>query len=396
MNQRPAASQQSGLILGIESSCDETAAAVVRSGSRSALERRRVADGPPRQLWRRRPRTRLPRAPPQHRPRRPRPPCADGRHVTFASSTPSPSPKAPASPARCWSASPTRRRSPSASASPSSPSTTSKATSTPSSCEVASTASESLPLLALVVSGGHTHLYLADTRPPTGTWTYRNVGRTVDDAAGEAYDKVAKLLGLGYPGGPWIDALAPHGNPAPSPSPSPNQLTSASRRHHQQKTPPPPAPALRLLLQRHQDRRPPLRRNPRHAPRSIEARRTAFAADSPTSNPPKPSTSATSRPSTSSPPSNTPSSATSAPDLRRRRSPRRPRHLVSGGVAANSELRAPLQGRSRPPRSSHRLPLARALHRQRRHDRRRRLAKDPWPDFASEASAQPPAPPGQP
>jgi len=67
------------------------------------------------------------------------------------------------------------------------------------------------PLLALVVSGGHTHLYLAQRRE--GTWTYRNVGRTVDDAAGEAYDKAAKLLGLPYPGGPWMDALAPHGNP---------------------------------------------------------------------------------------------------------------------------------------------------------------------------------------
>lgn len=65
--------------------------------------------------------------------------------------------------------------------------------------------------LALVVSGGHTHLYLA--RAHGTSWTYRNVGRTVDDAAGEAFDKVAKLLGLGYPGGPWIDALAPHGNP---------------------------------------------------------------------------------------------------------------------------------------------------------------------------------------
>jgi N6-L-threonylcarbamoyladenine synthase len=75
-----------------------------------------------------------------------------------------------------------------------------------------------LPLLALVVSGGHTHLYLARQAPARqqgseNTWTYRNVGRTVDDAAGEAYDKVAKLLGLGYPGGPWIDALAPLGNP---------------------------------------------------------------------------------------------------------------------------------------------------------------------------------------
>lgn len=69
-----------------------------------------------------------------------------------------------------------------------------------------------LPLLALVVSGGHTHLYLANQRKE-GMWSYRNVGRTVDDAAGEAYDKVAKLLGLGYPGGPWIDALAVRGDP---------------------------------------------------------------------------------------------------------------------------------------------------------------------------------------
>ena len=67
------------------------------------------------------------------------------------------------------------------------------------------------PALALVVSGGHTHLYLA--RTAHGTWKYRLVGRTVDDAAGEAYDKVAKLLGLGYPGGPWIDALSRFGDP---------------------------------------------------------------------------------------------------------------------------------------------------------------------------------------
>jgi N6-L-threonylcarbamoyladenine synthase len=67
------------------------------------------------------------------------------------------------------------------------------------------------PLLALVVSGGHTHLFLAQQREHG--WTYTNIGRTRDDAAGEAYDKVAKLLGLGYPGGPVIDALALHGNP---------------------------------------------------------------------------------------------------------------------------------------------------------------------------------------
>ena len=51
------------------------------------------------------------------------------------------------------------------------------------------------------------------TNGAPGVWAYRNVGRTVDDAAGEAFDKVAKLLGLGYPGGPWMDALAKEGNP---------------------------------------------------------------------------------------------------------------------------------------------------------------------------------------
>ncbi len=66
--------------------------------------------------------------------------------------------------------------------------------------------------LALVVSGGHTHLYLTQHHL-TQHRGYRNVGATLDDAAGEAFDKVAKLLGLGYPGGPWIDALAPHGDP---------------------------------------------------------------------------------------------------------------------------------------------------------------------------------------
>jgi N6-L-threonylcarbamoyladenine synthase len=67
------------------------------------------------------------------------------------------------------------------------------------------------PVLALVVSGGHTHLYLAQVQE--NLWSYRNIGHTRDDAAGEAFDKVAKLLGLGYPGGPIIDGLAPHGDP---------------------------------------------------------------------------------------------------------------------------------------------------------------------------------------
>jgi N6-L-threonylcarbamoyladenine synthase len=67
------------------------------------------------------------------------------------------------------------------------------------------------PVLALVVSGGHTHLYFAHLHE--NLWTYRNIGRTRDDAAGEAFDKIAKLLALGYPGGPIIDRLAPHGDP---------------------------------------------------------------------------------------------------------------------------------------------------------------------------------------
>jgi len=63
------------------------------------------------------------------------------------------------------------------------------------------------PALGLVVSGGHTHLF--EIREGL---RYRLLGRTRDDAAGEAFDKVAKLLGFSYPGGPLIDSLAPHGN----------------------------------------------------------------------------------------------------------------------------------------------------------------------------------------
>ena len=64
------------------------------------------------------------------------------------------------------------------------------------------------PALALVVSGGHTHLFSVSE-----TFDYRLLGKTRDDAAGEAFDKVGKLLGFGYPGGPAIDGLATYGNP---------------------------------------------------------------------------------------------------------------------------------------------------------------------------------------
>jgi len=87
------------------------------------------------------------------------------------------------------------------------------------------------PVLALVVSGGHTHLYLAELRE--NLWTYRNIGRTRDDAAGEAFDKVAKLLGLGYPGGPIIDGLAPHGDPHAVKFQI-SQIKHADRRDHKQ------------------------------------------------------------------------------------------------------------------------------------------------------------------
>ncbi|HEY7855365.1 MAG TPA: tRNA (adenosine(37)-N6)-threonylcarbamoyltransferase complex transferase subunit TsaD [Terriglobales bacterium] len=66
-----------------------------------------------------------------------------------------------------------------------------------------------LPAIALVVSGGHTQLYRIERDV---TYSYTTLGQTRDDAAGEAYDKVAKLLGLGYPGGPVIDRLAPFGD----------------------------------------------------------------------------------------------------------------------------------------------------------------------------------------
>ncbi len=75
------------------------------------------------------------------------------------------------------------------------------------------------PALALVASGGHSHLFMVE-RPATGGYDYRLLGRTRDDAAGEAFDKVAKLLGLGYPGGPLIDKLAPLGDPSKVPLPT--------------------------------------------------------------------------------------------------------------------------------------------------------------------------------
>jgi N6-L-threonylcarbamoyladenine synthase len=74
------------------------------------------------------------------------------------------------------------------------------------------------PAVCLIVSGGHTVLYEVTAPPaPAGLLSYRKIGQTRDDAAGEAYDKVAKLLALGYPGGPILDRLAATANGAPAP-----------------------------------------------------------------------------------------------------------------------------------------------------------------------------------
>jgi len=78
------------------------------------------------------------------------------------------------------------------------------------------------PFLALVVSGGHTALYLA--REPR---RYERIGQTRDDAAGEAFDKVAKLLGLGYPGGPAVERVARDGDPRAIAFPTANMSDGA-------------------------------------------------------------------------------------------------------------------------------------------------------------------------
>src|SRR5438477_10268879 len=79
-----------------------------------------------------------------------------------------------------------------------------------------------LPAVCLIVSGGHTVLYEVNTQgssvpDASALFRYRKLGQTRDDAAGEAYDKVAKLLALGYPGGPILDRLAAAADRAPAP-----------------------------------------------------------------------------------------------------------------------------------------------------------------------------------
>ena len=75
----------------------------------------------------------------------------------------------------------------------------------------------------LLVSGGHTMLVLVE-----GHGAYKVLGATVDDAAGEAFDKVARFLGLGYPGGPEIDRLAMSGDPTAIALPPGHAATTAT------------------------------------------------------------------------------------------------------------------------------------------------------------------------
>lgn len=89
--------------------------------------------------------------------------------------------------------------------------------------ENADTALPQLPLMCLLVSGGNSQLVRVTSAPKGKHLPQMEiVGQTIDDAAGEAFDKCAKVLGLPYPGGPWIDKLAKEGNPAIYPLAKPN------------------------------------------------------------------------------------------------------------------------------------------------------------------------------
>ena len=192
------------LVLGIETSCDETGVGMVRGETlladamaSSVDEHARFGGVVPEVASRAHLEAMVPtieRA------------CRDGRRAPRATSTRSPSPPGPGSPARCWSGSPRPRRWRSPSASRCTASTTSPR-------HVAVDILEHGPLpeptVALLVSGGHSSLLLV---PDVTARRAQPLGATIDDAAGEAFDKVARLLGLPFPGGPYIDRAAREGD----------------------------------------------------------------------------------------------------------------------------------------------------------------------------------------
>ena len=170
-----------------------------------------------------------------------------------------------------------------------------------------------LPAVVLVVSGGHTSLYRV---PEPGS--YELLGRTRDDAAGEAYDKVAKLLGLGYPGGPAIDRLAAAGNDRAVAVSEDAADACGSQRAASARTP-------RFQLQRLEDVGAAIRD---HA----GARRSVSTADAPLP---------TRRSTTSAPASSESSSRRWSSGCSTRRDDAGARSVgIAGGVSANSRLRA--------------------------------------------------------
>ena len=202
-----------------------------------------------------------------------------------------------------------------------------------------------LPAVVLVVSGGHTSLYLVE-RPGA----YQLLSRTRDDAAGEAYDKVAKLLGLGYPGGPVIDRLAKSGNDRAVALPT-TRLTHADRN----------APELKGDLDfSFSGLKTAVLRHVRE--RAGGRRRLCPSRRSPTSAPA--------------------SSASSSRALIERLFDAARRYGaksvgIAGGVSANSRLRADLKERGERARDADVPAEPGAVDRQRRDDRRRRAAKIP-------------------
>ena len=186
------------------------------------------------------------------------------------------------------------------------------------------------PFVALLVSGGHTQLMRVDD-----VGRYELLGETIDDAAGEAFDKSAKLLGLGYPGGPALARLAEFGDP--------RRVRAAAAAAAQRQS--------RLLVRRPEDRGAHAGREARHA-MSASRTRADLAA----------STQAGDR-----------RRAGREVDARRCARPACERLVVAGGVGANARLRERARTpNARSARFTGALPGAGAVHRQRRDDRARR------------------------
>ncbi len=198
-------------VLGVETSCDETAAAVVTEAGRGALRRGAEPGRAARPLRRRRAGDRLARSRPRHPPgdrggagARRRRAGRGRRHRGHLA--PGPLRRAPRGPASGQGA----RLGDGKAAGGGRPPDRAPARGLPPPARTTPpSARREYPFIALLASGGHTAIYRVDG-PRLDS--IRELGATRDDAAGEAFDKVAKLLGLGYPGGPHVDRLAAQGD----------------------------------------------------------------------------------------------------------------------------------------------------------------------------------------